>query len=48
MAAVLVEPSWAHALDDAVARTGGTEVANEFVEEAELSPGLLQGVAARG
>jgi hypothetical protein len=48
VAAVLVEHSWAHALDDAVTRTGGTEVANEFVEEAELTPGLLQGVAARG
>jgi hypothetical protein len=46
VAAVLVEHTWAHALDDAVARTGGTEVANEFVEEAELTPDLLQGVAA--
>jgi hypothetical protein len=40
---VLVEHSWAHALDDAVARSGGTEMANEFVD-AEL----LSDLAARG
>lgn len=47
VAAVLIEHLWAQGLDDAVARTGGTEVANEFVEEAGLTPDLLQGVAAR-
>ena len=42
IAAVLVEHAWAHALDDAVARTGGTELANEFVDASELGPELLR------
>jgi hypothetical protein len=44
MAAVLVEHVWAGALDDAVSRTGGTPLANEFVDAttlAELAPDLL-------
>jgi hypothetical protein len=39
-AVVLIEPIWPNALEDAVARTGGTPVASEFVEAtapAELS-----------
>ena len=36
-AVVLVEHSWAVALGDAVARTGGTEAAAEFVEVGGLS-----------
>ena len=41
IAAVLVEHVWAHALDDAVARTGGTEIANDFVDATALGPELL-------
>ena len=41
IAAVLVEHVWAHALDDAVARTGGTELANEFVDATALDRELL-------
>ena len=37
VAAVLVEHVWAHAVDDAVARTGGTEVSSAFVGSAELT-----------
>ena len=48
IAAVLVEHSWARSLDDAVARTGGTELANEFVDATQLRPELLEHVAARG
>ena len=43
IAAVLVEHVWAKALDDAVARTGGTEVADEFVDATALGPELLSG-----
>lgn len=43
IAAVLVEHVWAKALDDAVARTGGTEVANEFVDATALGSELLSG-----
>jgi hypothetical protein len=42
--AVLVEHKWAATLDDAVSRTGGTPLANAFVETtelAELGPDLL-------
>jgi hypothetical protein len=48
IAAVLVEHSWARALDDAVARSGGTELANEFVDATELGAELLTDLAARG
>ena len=44
VAAVLVEHTWARALDDAVERTGGATVADGFVEAselAELAPDLL-------
>jgi hypothetical protein len=37
VAAVLVEHLWAHAVDDAVARTGGTELLSAFVGGTELS-----------
>jgi hypothetical protein len=37
VAAVLVEHLWAHAIDDAVARTGGTELVSAFVDGTELS-----------
>jgi hypothetical protein len=49
IAAVLVEHVWAAALEDAVARAGGTGLSREFVEATalgELSPELL--AAARG
>jgi hypothetical protein len=42
--AVLLEHAWAGALDDAVARTQGTPLANEFVDDttlANLAPDLL-------
>jgi hypothetical protein len=37
VAAVLVEHLWARALEDAVSRTGGSEVANEFVGDTTLA-----------
>jgi hypothetical protein len=37
LVAVLVGHEWARALEDAVARTGGTELANAFVEAASLT-----------
>jgi hypothetical protein len=37
MAALLIEHVWANALEDAVARTGGTPVASEFVEATALA-----------
>jgi hypothetical protein len=49
VAAVLVEHVWAHAIDDAVARTGGTELLSGFVrrsELTELAPELIVAVAA--
>jgi hypothetical protein len=36
-AAVLVEHAWADALEEAVARLGGTEAATEFVDASRLS-----------
>jgi hypothetical protein len=48
LAAVLVGHSWAQVLDDAVARTGGTELANEWVDAVTLDPHLVQHGAARG
>jgi hypothetical protein len=36
VAAVLIEHVWASALEDAVARTGGTPVANEWVDATSL------------
>jgi hypothetical protein len=37
VAAVLIEHVWATALEDAVARTGGTPVASEFVDATSLA-----------
>jgi hypothetical protein len=45
MLALLVEHAWAESLEDAVARTGGTPLASEFVEAttlAELGPHLTR------
>ena len=50
IAAVLVEHTWARALEDAISRTGGTPVASDFVEAAslaELAPELLAAAASR-
>ena len=38
IAAVLVQHVWAEALEDAVARTGGTLLAGEFVDATALTP----------
>jgi hypothetical protein len=51
LVAVLLEHEWAHALEDAVARTGGTPLANEFVEAtslADLAPDLLAAATRSG
>jgi hypothetical protein len=45
IAAVLVQHAWADALEDAVTRTGGTEVANEFVDATTLDAQLLERMA---
>ena len=45
MAAVLVEHVWATALEDAVARTGGTPVASEFVDATALTELLAEDAA---
>jgi hypothetical protein len=50
MVAVLLEHAWAHALQDAVVRTKGTPLANEFVDAttlADVAPVLLA-AATRG
>jgi hypothetical protein len=50
-AAVLVEHVWAHAVDDAVARTGGMALMSEFVpgtELAQLSSELAAAAARAG
>ena len=44
MAAVLLEHTWARALEDAVSQSGGTPISREFVDAAslgELTPQLL-------
>jgi hypothetical protein len=44
MVALLLEHEWAQALNDAVARTAGTPLVNEFVDSstlAELASDLL-------
>lgn len=46
LAALLVEHTWAHALDDAVERTGGTTVAGGFVEATELADLMPELLAA--
>ena len=46
LAALLVEHTWARALDDAVAHTGGTTVAEGFVDATELAELMPELVAA--
>jgi hypothetical protein len=49
LVAVLIGHTWAHALEDAVRRTGGTALVNSLVESdslAELAP-TLQGLQTR-
>jgi len=44
LVALLLEHEWARALEEAAARTGGTQLTNEYVdtkERAELTPDLL-------
>jgi hypothetical protein len=41
IAAVLIEHVWAEAVEDAVSRTGGTQLASEFVDATALAPELL-------
>jgi hypothetical protein len=44
LAALLVRHEWARTLEDAVARTGGSELTNQFVDSsliAEIAPELL-------
>jgi hypothetical protein len=51
VAAVLVEHVWADALQDAVSRTGGIPLADEFVDAtalSELAPDLVAAAAHRG
>ena len=51
LAAVLVDHVWSSALDDAVARTGGTALASDFVDAtalAELAAELLAGAGRLG
>lgn len=49
MAALLIEHRWAEGLEDAVARTGGTRLASEFVEARTLAElaGALSSAAER-
>jgi hypothetical protein len=47
MAAVLVEHTWARALEDAVSQSGGTPLSNEFVDAASLAE-LTQQLLAAG
>lgn len=47
IAAVLIEHVWAGALDDAVARTGGTPLAGAFVDATALTPELLAPLLGR-
>ena len=47
MAAVLVEHTWARALEDAVAQSGGTPLSSEFVDAASLGE-LTQQLLAAG
>jgi hypothetical protein len=48
LAAVLVDHVWSSALDDAVARTGGTLLANDFVDAGALGELGAELVAAAG
>jgi hypothetical protein len=44
MAVLLVDHAWARALEDAVARTGGTPVTSEFVDVTGLAELSVEGV----
>jgi hypothetical protein len=44
IAAVLLQHVWAEALDDAVSRTGGTPLADRFVDAPALTVELLEGL----
>jgi hypothetical protein len=46
LAAVLVEHVWAIALEDAVARTGGTPVASEFIDVTSLAELSIEDAAS--
>jgi hypothetical protein len=51
LVALLIEHAWVSALDDAVARTGGSVLSDEFVDAtalAQLAPELLTASGARG
>jgi hypothetical protein len=51
MLALLVEHAWAETLEDALARTGGTPLASEFVEAttlAELGPAVVEQLIRHG
>jgi hypothetical protein len=48
LAAVLVDHVWSSALDDAVARTGGTPLANDFVDATALGELGAELLAAAG
>jgi hypothetical protein len=48
LAAVLVEHVWSTTLEDAVARTGGTRLANDFVDAAGLAELGAELLAAAG
>ena len=48
---MLLEHAWAHALHDAVARTDGVPLANEFVDAttlSDLAPDLLAAATRSG
>jgi hypothetical protein len=44
VAAVLLQHLWAEALDDAVSRTGGTPLADRFVDAPAVTAELLEGL----
>jgi hypothetical protein len=51
LAAILIQHVWAEALEDAVARTGGTRLASTFVDAtglADLAPDLLDAAGRAG
>ena len=48
IAALLVEHVWAGVVEDAVARTGGSEVANDFVDATALDRQVLERVVSPG
>jgi hypothetical protein len=48
MVALLLQHEWAQALDDAVVRTAGTPLANEFVDSSTLADLASDLLAAAG